>query len=68
MTTPTQPDTTPTAKVTAATLAGAAVTVLVSVSEHFGIDIPSDVAASLVVILVFAAGWIKRSRPGETDR
>lgn len=67
MATTVQPDNTPTAKVTAMSLAGAAVTVGISVAEHFGLDVPPDVAGALVIILAFLAGYGKKSRPGEID-
>lgn len=62
-----QVDNTPTAKVTTGTLAGAAVTVFISVGEHFGVIVPPDVAASLVVLLGFLAAYFKKSRPADTD-
>lgn len=62
-----QLDNTPTAKVTAGALAGAAVTVGVSIAEHFGSEIPADVAASLVVLLSGLAAYFKRSRPADID-
>lgn len=49
----------PTAKVTAATLAGAVTTVFVWGLKQYGnIDLPGEVAAALTTILAFAAGWI----------
>jgi len=60
-------DNTPTAKVTAYTLAAAGVTVLVSIADHLDITVPADVAAALVTILGFVAGYWKRSRPGDFD-
>lgn len=49
----------PTAKVTAATLAGAITTVLVwGLKEFVGVQLPGEVAAALTTIMAFAAGWI----------
>lgn len=62
-----QADNTPTAKVTAGALAGAFVTVVISVAEHFHVVVPPDVAASLVVLIGGAAAYFKRSRPGDID-
>jgi hypothetical protein len=61
-------DLTPTAKVTAGALTGAFVTVLISVAEHLDIQVPPDVAASLVVLLGGLAAWYKKSRPSELDQ
>jgi len=63
----TQVDATPTAKVTAYTLAGAAVTILISVAKSFGFELEPEVAGSLVLLLGFGAGYLKRSRPGDVD-
>jgi hypothetical protein len=46
-------------KVAAGALAGAAVTVAVSVAGAFGVNVPPDVAAALVTLLSFAAGYLK---------
>ena len=61
------PDNTPTAKVSAGALAGAAVTVFISVSEYLGVNVPPDVAAAAVVLLSGLAAYFKKSRPGDTD-
>jgi hypothetical protein len=50
-------------KVAAASLAGAVVTVAVTVAGAFGVNVPPDVAAALVTIATFAAGYLKAS-PG----
>lgn len=62
-----QVDPTPTAKVTAYTLAGAAVTVFISIVDNFNVEVPPDVAAALTILLGFVAGYIKSSRPGDVD-
>lgn len=62
-----QPDGTPTAKVTAYTLAGGLVTILISVAKSFGYEVEPEVAGALVLLIGYAAGWAKRSRPGEKD-
>lgn len=61
------PDNTPTAKVTVGALAGAAVTVFISITEYFNVNVPPDVAAAMVVLLSGLAAYFKKSRPAETD-
>ena len=63
-----QPDNTPTAKVTAGVLTGAFVTMVLSLSTRFGIELSGEEAAALVTLLSGLAAWFKRSRPGELDR
>jgi hypothetical protein len=48
----------PEKKVTAATLAGAVVTILVWVLKLAGVDIPVEVAAAITTILVAVAGYL----------
>lgn len=49
----------PTAKVTAATLAGAITTVFVwGLKQYAHVDLPGEVAAALTTIIAFAAGWM----------
>ena len=48
-------------KVVASSSVGAIVTVLVALAGALGYTIPPDVAAALVTILVFAAGYLKRA-------
>jgi hypothetical protein len=48
----------PEKKVTAATLAGAIVTILIWVLHLAKIDIPPEVAAALTTIFVFVAGYL----------
>jgi hypothetical protein len=48
----------PEKKVTAATLAGAIVTILIWVLRVAGIDIPAEVAAAITTILAAAAGYV----------
>jgi len=62
-----QVDATPTAKVAAGSLAGAAVTILVSVTKSFGYELEPEVAAALVVVVGYAAAYFKKSRPGDID-
>lgn len=47
-------------KVGAAGTSGAAVTLLVGLAHAFGIELPAEVAAGLVALGAFAAGWLKR--------
>jgi len=56
-----QPTPKPTAKVAAATTAGAAATVLIAVANAAGLDLPPEAAAALVTLGAFAAGYVKRS-------
>lgn len=62
-----QPDSTPTAKVTAGVLTGALVTVLLSAAGRFGVELTGEEAAALVTLLGGLAAWWKKSRPGELD-
>jgi len=48
----------PEKKVTAATLAGAVVTILVWVLHLTGVDIPSEVAAAITTVLAAVAGYM----------
>jgi hypothetical protein len=48
----------PEKKVTAATLAGAIVTILIWVLRVAGIDIPAEVAAAITTILATVAGYV----------
>jgi hypothetical protein len=48
----------PEKKVTAATLAGAVVTILVWVLKLSGVSIPAEVATALTTILVAVAGYL----------
>jgi hypothetical protein len=48
----------PEKKVTAATLAGAIVTILVWVLSLAGIDIPGEVAAAITTVLVAASAYL----------
>ncbi|MCW2864743.1 MAG: hypothetical protein JWP48_6451 [Actinoallomurus sp.] len=48
----------PEKKVTAATLAGAVVTILVWILHLTGVDIPSEVAAAITTVLAAVAGYM----------
>lgn len=63
-----QVDGTPTAKVTAGALSGAAVTIVISVAKSFGVELEPEVAAALVVVVASVASYFKSSRPGDNDR
>lgn len=54
------PATKPVPKVAAAGSGGAAATVLIAVAAQLGIDLPPEVAAGVVAIVAFAAGYLKR--------
>lgn len=49
-------------KLTAGGVAGAAALVLVWVAAQFGVDLPQPVANAIVVVCVFAVGWLVPSR------
>jgi uncharacterized membrane protein len=55
-----QPTNMPTAKVTAATAAGAVTTIVVFIADQFNLEIPALVAGALTTLLVFVAGYFKR--------
>lgn len=63
----TQVDSTPTAKVTAGTLAGALATVLIFMSQQFGIEMDAGTGAAIAVLLGYVAAYMKKSRPGDVD-
>lgn len=44
--------------------AGAAVTVLIWAAGLAGVDMPAEVAAALVTLAGFAAGWLTPRAPG----
>jgi hypothetical protein len=48
----------PEKKVTAATLAGAIVTILIWILHLTGVDIPSEVAAAITTVLAAVAGYM----------
>jgi hypothetical protein len=55
-----EPSRKPVAKVAASGQAGALALVLVYVAKLCGLDLPAEVAASLVGLIMFAAGYIKK--------
>lgn len=64
---PSVADNTPTAKVTAAGLAGAATTILIFIAGEFGIEIDGGTGAAITWLLALAGGYLKKSRPTELD-
>lgn len=50
----------PVPKVAAAGSGGAAATVLIAIAAQFGVDLPPEVAAGIVAVVAFAAGYLKR--------
>lgn len=52
-----QPTSTPTRKVTAATLGQALVALAVILLEAFGVDVPAEAVAPLGVVATFTAGY-----------
>ena len=57
---PATPSKAPVAKVAAAGQAGALGTVLVYLAGLLGLELPAEVAAAAVGLLMFAAGYLKR--------
>lgn len=53
---------TPTPKVTAASVGGAAALLLVWIGGLLGIDVPPEAAAALAFLLATAAGYLRRDR------
>lgn len=56
------PSRTPTTKVTASALAGAAVVILIWIAGMFGLAVPPEVAGAGVVVLSFAAAYAVKDR------
>jgi hypothetical protein len=52
----------PVPKVAATGIAGAAASILVVVANALGVDMPPEVAASVVAVVMFAAGYLKRDK------
>lgn len=63
-----QADSTPTAKVTMATLTAALTTVLLAVAGSLGVELEAEQAGAIVTAVAFIAGYLKTSRPGDNDR
>ncbi len=57
---PTQTTSTPRPKVIAAGAGGMSATVLVALVNALGLDMPAEVAAALVTVWAFGAGYLKR--------
>lgn len=53
---------TPTAKVTAASAAGATAVLIVYLAGLFGVELGPEAGAALATLLAFAAGYFKRER------
>ncbi len=51
----------PTPKVTAAGAGGSAGVLLVAVANALGLDLPPEVAAAIVAVVSFVAGYVKRA-------
>jgi hypothetical protein len=60
-TTYTQPSVTPTSKVKAAGLAGVGGTLIITILGLLGVELPAEVAAAIVTLLAFGAGYLKKS-------
>ncbi len=60
-------DSTPTAKVSTAGLAGSAVTILIFIAAQFDFEIDGGTGAALATWLAFAAAYLKKSRPEDFD-
>lgn len=48
----------PEAKVVAATVSGAAVTLIIFITSLFGLDVPAEVAAAAVTVVAAVAGYL----------
>lgn len=57
---------TPTPKVAVGGITGALVVILVWVASLFGLDVPTEIAAALVVVLSFIASYLTRDRTSPT--
>lgn len=55
--------TAPKPKVAAAGVGGFAATTLISAAALAGIDLPPEVAAAIVTVASFGAGYLKRDKP-----
>lgn len=60
-------DSTPTAKVTTAGLAGSAATIVIFIAAQLGVEIDGGTGAAIAAWLAFIAGYLKKSRPTEID-
>lgn len=67
MTLPTNVDKTPTAKVAAGALTGAAITCILTILRRFDVELTMEEAAAAVTLLSGVVAWWKRSRPGDVD-
>lgn len=52
----------PTPKVVATGVTGAAAIILVAVANKLGLDLPPEVAAAIVAVAAFVAGYLKRDK------
>lgn len=55
--------TAPKPKVAAAGAGGFAATILISAAALAGVDLPPEVAAGMVTVVSFGAGYLKRDKP-----
>jgi len=62
-----QPTAAPTQKVAAATLGGAVTVIAVWALGQFGIDLPSEVAASVAVLVAAVAGYFTRDKVHQVE-
>jgi hypothetical protein len=59
-----QPNLTPTRKVTAAGIAGAATIALIWALSLVGVDVPAEAATAISALLAFGAGYLIPEPPG----
>ena len=57
-----QPTATPTRKIAATGIGGAAATVLIWLAAQFGMEIPAEVAAGIVALIAAGAGYMTAER------
>lgn len=53
-----EPTARPEAKVVAATVSGAAVTLIIFIASLFGLEVPAEVAAAAVTVVAAVAGYL----------
>lgn len=58
----------PVPKVAAAGIAGIATTILIAVANQFGLELPQEVAAGLVAVVIFVVGYFKKDKTAEKPK
>lgn len=57
-----QPTLRPTAKIAAVGASGTAATILIVIAQRAHLELPPEVAAAIVTLVTFGAGWWKKER------